>query len=157
MCSGSPAQCIREVLRKGISLCNMPGASRALARHCAPAKTGDRNKPSLLNPFLLFHLKGQYSAVSGIVQWKNAAEQCVLNPHILSSTHHTDKCLNKTVAMQPKNTGRAPAVSSHDDSYGFIGPDSGIISNCDFCHRDKAGAVFCLSTSKVIPGQIKPR
>lgn len=39
-------QCIREVLRRGISCQVRPGYQQTLARHCAPAKTRDRNKPT---------------------------------------------------------------------------------------------------------------
>ena len=83
---GGPVQCIREVLRRGISLCNMPGASRVLANTgtalCACQDKGSKQThPAEYS--LSFHVEGQRSPVSGIVEWKKTVEHFVLNPQTI--------------------------------------------------------------------------
>lgn len=79
---GRLVQNIREVLRRGISLCNMPGASRVLANTGTALCTcqDEGSKPAY--PFqssLSFHLEGQHSPVSGIVEWKESDRHVVLD------------------------------------------------------------------------------
>lgn len=116
-------QYIREVLRRGISLCNMPGASRVLANTgtalCACQDKGSKQA----FPFessLSFHLEGQHSLVSGIVEWKKTVH-FVLDLHTVAYKMQRDT-----------QTGRfwhkllwfisqlALPVSSHADSFVFL-------------------------------------
>lgn len=80
--SGRAMQCIREVLRSGISRCNMPGASRVLADTgtalCACQDPGSKQTHPPGNS-LSFHAKGQHSPVSCIVGWMKTVARFVLD------------------------------------------------------------------------------
>lgn len=70
--AGRAAQHIREVLRRGISLCNMPGASWVLANTgtalCAFQREGSKQNAPLFESSLSFHVEGQHSSVLGVVE-----------------------------------------------------------------------------------------
>ncbi len=107
----------------------MPGASRVLANTgtalCACQDRGSKQA----HPFecsLSFHVEGQHSPVSGIVEWKKTVEHFVLNPYwvVYKRQAHMHKHTNKHTGRSLRNcvglSGLPLLVSSHADSFLFL-------------------------------------